>query len=305
MDEHEAGGAIRVCDTRTGQPYSVSSGTEVVLASRACRVWRSPLLFEVHRKPRGEFREHTTINHQLMINLGSPVRLGWLEGDRRCESMLGPEHLCIQSDGDSNATRWNAEYAFATAAISPGLIDTILGDLAPPSAELFPKRHCAPAAVAASYARAFAGELAAPTEPLYSETLAAAFVLHLLAVYGKTAGRKQLAPKGRLGAAQLRAVAEFVHEHLARGITLESMANVVHHSSFQFARLFKATTGRAPHQYVLSLRLERARRLLGRGESLATVARTSGFYDQAHLTNAFRKAHGVTPAAYVSQARPS
>jgi AraC family transcriptional regulator len=81
------------------------------------------------------------------------------------------------------------------------------------------------------------------------------------------------------------------------------MAAAAGYSPFQFARMFKATTGLAPHQYVLRLRVERACRLVrGGAASLAEVALAAGFYDQAHLTNVFRKTLGVTPAAWAASA---
>jgi AraC family transcriptional regulator len=67
--------------------------------------------------------------------------------------------------------------------------------------------------------------------------------------------------------------------------------------------MFKATTGLAPHQFVLRLRLQRAQRLLARERrSIADVAVACGFYDQAHLTNAFHKAFGRTPLAFAAAA---
>jgi AraC family transcriptional regulator len=153
----------------------------------------------------------------------------------------------------------------------------------------------------AAFARSLAGELASPTESLYAETLSNAFVLHLLAAHGIAPGRKQLAPKGKLGSAQLRMAIELAHAHLGQALTLEAMARVVGYSPFQVARLFKATTGQAPHQFVLSLRLERARRLLrAPGASVAEIALATGFYDQSHLTNAFRRVFGCPPAAYAA-----
>jgi AraC-like DNA-binding protein len=69
-----------------------------------------------------------------------------------------------------------------------------------------------------------------------------------------------------------------------------------------FAREFKRLTGFAPHQYVLGRRVERARALLARGErSITEVALTVGFSSQSHLTTAFRRVYGTTPAAYRNQ----
>jgi AraC family transcriptional regulator len=85
-------------------------------------------------------------------------------------------------------------------------------------------------------------------------------------------------------------------------VTVRSMAGVAGYSPFQFSRLFKASTGLSPHQFVLSLRLERAHRLLREPNAqLANVALATGFYDQAHLTNAFRRAFGVTPSVFAAR----
>jgi AraC family transcriptional regulator len=319
--------AIRLVDHLTGRPFPAAAGSDVVLASRAQRWWQSPLVFEVHQMSSHAYEEHTTDGHQLMINLGDPVAIGWLEDTRRRESLLHQDHLCIQSHGDSNAPRWLGTLRFATASIARDAIDELLGQEAPHSAELFPKRHCVPASTAAGFARALARELSAPTEPLYSETLALAFLLHLTATYGRSSTHKNLGPKGSLGPLQLRTVIDFIHAHLSSRITLPTLARTIGYSPFQFARLFKATTGQPPHQFVVSLRLERARRMLdqpatvrsadrrtarepnGAGgdgaANLAHVALAVGFYDQAHFTNAFRRAHGMTPSAYVSRRRTS
>jgi AraC family transcriptional regulator len=81
------------------------------------------------------------------------------------------------------------------------------------------------------------------------------------------------------------------------------MATCTGYSPFQFARLFKATTGLPPHAFVLRLRLERSRRLLLESKtSPADIALATGFYDQAHFTNVFRNAFGVTPSVFAAAA---
>ncbi len=56
--------------------------------------------------------------------------------------------------------------------------------------------------------------------------------------------------------------------------------------------------GLAPHAYLVQLRLARARRLLADGLSPAETAAALGFADQSHLGRWFRRAYGLTPAAY-------
>ncbi|HZI41359.1 MAG TPA: helix-turn-helix domain-containing protein, partial [Gemmatimonadaceae bacterium] len=63
-----------------------------------------------------------------------------------------------------------------------------------------------------------------------------------------------------------------------------------------FARAFKESIGRAPHQHLMALRLERARRLLDAPEAaLSDVAQRTGFADQAHFTRFFKRQYGMTP----------
>ncbi|MCP6275069.1 helix-turn-helix domain-containing protein, partial [Klebsiella pneumoniae] len=67
---------------------------------------------------------------------------------------------------------------------------------------------------------------------------------------------------------------------------------------FRLTRAFKAAFGLAPHAYLVQLRLSRARRLLADGLSPAETAAALGFADQSHLGRWFRRAYGLTPAAY-------
>lgn len=87
--------------------------------------------------------------------------------------------------------------------------------------------------------------------------------------------------------------------HVARNLdtplTLDDLASVVGRSRFHFARLFKASTGETPHQYVVRRRVERARELLRAGGVIADVALAVGFASQSHLNYHVRRAFGRTP----------
>jgi AraC-like DNA-binding protein len=68
----------------------------------------------------------------------------------------------------------------------------------------------------------------------------------------------------------------------------------------RIASRFREEVGLPPKGAARLLRFERAKHLLESAErpSLADVAVESGFYDQSHLTNEFRRISGVTPATY-------
>ena len=54
---------------------------------------------------------------------------------------------------------------------------------------------------------------------------------------------------------------EFIDQNLSENITLEDLAGLAGLSSYHFSRKFKADLGIAPHAYVLSRRIDRAKSL--------------------------------------------
>ena len=67
---------------------------------------------------------------------------------------------------------------------------------------------------------------------------------------------------------------------------------------FRVIRAFREGTGLAPHQYLIQVRVERARRFLADGAVPSHVAAMTGFVDQSHLTHHFKKHVGITPGNY-------
>ncbi|MEH6417731.1 AraC family transcriptional regulator [Pseudomonas sp. CGJS7] len=98
-------------------------------------------------------------------------------------------------------------------------------------------------------------------------------------------------------------VVEYLHAHLAERIALEQLAAVADLSPFHFLRRFRAQYHVTPQQMLMALRLHRAKRLLAAGVPCAQVAADTGLTDQAHLTRAFQRRYGVTPARYQAQVR--
>lgn len=63
-------------------------------------------------------------------------------------------------------------------------------------------------------------------------------------------------------------------------------------------RAFRQETGTTPHAYLVNRRVLAARHLLRCGAAPSEVALAVGFFDQSHLTRAFKARFGVTPGAY-------
>ena len=98
-------------------------------------------------------------------------------------------------------------------------------------------------------------------------------------------------------AERVDAVRSMLEEHYASQHTLASMAASVAISPFQFARVFRRLTGRSPHQDLMQVRLDAARRMLLDGAPVTKVCYDSGFSNLSHFIHIFKRRFGCTPSA--------
>ena len=98
-------------------------------------------------------------------------------------------------------------------------------------------------------------------------------------------------------------VMQFLEDHLSsQDMSLERLASIAGMSRYHFCRIFKQTIGHTPMQYVLYLRIERAKRLLrhhSKSMSVSQIAYTVGFYDSSNLNRHFKRHTGLTPTEYI------
>ncbi|MDN0075281.1 AraC family transcriptional regulator [Crenobacter sp. SG2303] len=134
-------------------------------------------------------------------------------------------------------------------------------------------------------------------EPLAFDSLLYA----LLAEFRHHARVPRPAPVG--GALRFAPVIDYLRAHLSRRLTLDELAAVAGLSPFHFLRRFQAQYHATPQQMLMALRLYEAKRLLATGLPPVQVAAEAGLADQAHLTRAFVRRYGVTPARYQRQVR--
>ena len=127
-------------------------------------------------------------------------------------------------------------------------------------------------------------------------------LIPLFASLAKAAGANTLDIAGTGNARQtMERVVEYMYSMLQENLSLGMLAEIAGCSSFHFMRVFKLHYGMSPHAYLVQLRLERARTLLHRGESIANAAHYTGFADQSHLTRRFKQRYGLTPGLYRQQ----
>lgn len=80
--------------------------------------------------------------------------------------------------------------------------------------------------------------------------------------------------------------------------TLAELASLCGMSVRQLTRGFRVSRGYSVGEHVANHRVERARQLLARGDSVKAIASSLGFASASGFCHAFRRATGVTPGQY-------
>jgi AraC-like DNA-binding protein len=138
------------------------------------------------------------------------------------------------------------------------------------------------------------GALGDPDEVFAAETMLAVVRARLLKHLGER--REDAIERFDQGvASDLR---DLLDERSFERLTLAEAGRILHASPAHLVKSFSRTFGIAPHRYLVSRRIDLARRRLLDGEPVAQVATSIGFHDQAHLTRHFKRHVGTTPARY-------
>ncbi|MGI6756283.1 MAG: helix-turn-helix domain-containing protein [Atopobiaceae bacterium] len=94
-------------------------------------------------------------------------------------------------------------------------------------------------------------------------------------------------------------VCAYAREHLAEPLSVEKLCHVACVSESKLTRMFHATEGTTPIQWLRDQRLEEAARLLVRTDlSIGAIAHRVGFIRQGSLTSAFSRRYQMTPLAW-------
>lgn len=105
--------------------------------------------------------------------------------------------------------------------------------------------------------------------------------------------------KTDLEAAPIRKVKEYILEHLQYAITLEEVAEYANYSPAYFSTLFRKETGMNFKDYLLKVRLDRAKEYLKHtDESIVLISEKLGFGSDKYFRKVFKKETGVRAQEY-------
>ena len=95
-------------------------------------------------------------------------------------------------------------------------------------------------------------------------------------------------------------ICELIKTQYSKDLTLSKLSVIAGLSPFYLQRMFVKKTGFSPHEYLVHIRIKKARELLMKGNEITHVAFETGFADQSHFTRCFKRLIGTTPGDFYS-----
>jgi AraC family transcriptional regulator len=246
---------------------------------------------------------HTPTPHQHFLTMcgGTPARFERASITNNWVSYVkSPGTLCFVPAGVPSGARARSDFELVTCALDSMLVNGIDLELDHrPAGELRLRTNFKdPAAQQLLKLLLADGAGEGPAARLYSDHLIHALAYRVLVFGRDVTPSNATRPASGLPNRILKRVVDKM-QVLDDELSLESLAQESGYSRVHFVRMFRAATGRSPHNYLLNLRIERARELLSNPAlSLTDIALDCGFSSHSHLTRVFRQFVGVTPSEY-------
>jgi AraC family transcriptional regulator len=193
---------------------------------------------------------------------------------------------------------------YLTLNIQEGLFEILLHGLAAGARDLpsFPRPKIQPdpqmARIFASLRQELDGHNAGREFAIRS--LVTELALSLLRHCAPTSCRSENYETGNRAARwEIRRAIEFLRDTYMLAFDLDRLAKVAGLSKYYLEKVFKQAVGLSPQQYILQLRVERAKKMLTfSSKSIVDISMELGFFDQSHFSNAFKQFTGISPLAY-------
>lgn len=92
---------------------------------------------------------------------------------------------------------------------------------------------------------------------------------------------------------------EYMNENFYTAISCSELSKLINIDKFRLIRSFKSQTGKTPHEYLLDLKIEKAKKMLKSSKCTITeISLMCGFASHSHFTTTFRKKTGISPTEY-------
>jgi AraC family transcriptional regulator len=265
------------------------------------------MLLEVGKNDVSEADEVLMTQHYVSLNIDSrPLTLEVKESHGFRQFTMPPQSIWVSAAAEPLTLRLTSTLCYVRMSIDPLHLGRLLGGSPDEVAPVQLRRMYAISTPQIVHLMKSLVAEAAGSNPhgLAFVEAATSGLGHLLVRHAGIDRPSREPARGGLSPAARRRILELIAARLDARLTVDALACEVGLSPAHFARAFKETMGRAPHQYLLSQRLEQARRLLDLPDArLADVAQRTGFADQAHFTRLFKRTYGLPPGALMRRGR--
>lgn len=99
---------------------------------------------------------------------------------------------------------------------------------------------------------------------------------------------------------QAKTICEFLENHYMENITLDDLCRLTGLSKYYLLRSFTRQKGITPYSYLETIRIDKSKKMLEQGIPPKDAALQTGFTDQSHFSNFFKKFIGLTPKQYMN-----
>ncbi len=127
-------------------------------------------------------------------------------------------------------------------------------------------------------------------------------VLSLVLYMARNHAVKEIKGKGRASGKVLenmRIAIGYIKNHYTENITIDRVCKEVGLSKYHFVREFKKIIGVTPVNYINSLRIEKAKKMLLLGDhKISEIQDMCGFENASYFTALFRRVTGITPSEF-------
>lgn len=138
----------------------------------------------------------------------------------------------------------------------------------------------------------------------YELILKTFLVQMLIAIYRKTKRLHEIAPAGQQSYSQenVRRILQYINQHFTETFSLQELSNELHLNKYYICHCFKEVTGYTINNYVISKRIEEAKKMLrATDEPIGFISEKLGFNTAVHFSRSFKKYVGMSPQYYRKQ----
>ena len=101
----------------------------------------------------------------------------------------------------------------------------------------------------------------------------------------------------------VRTIKSYIHDHPSGDVSVREIAQFVNLNRQYVSTMFSRATGISIRDYILKMRIKRAKLMLLRGHTVGECAELTGYASIYALSKAFKKVTGQTPTQYAAKER--